>query len=465
MSDKVLKKNLDNEIENIRVKFENGLFDEVLEHTLELQCTFPKSAALFMIVGDAFTKLNQLDEAIKNYKTVIKFQPNFAPSYYHLAIALEEKGNLDPAIDNYKMAIKVKPDYAEAYNNLGAALKVKGQIKNANKNFTIAIELKPSLAQPYFNKGLLLKEQGKLRLAVYYFKHAIKYNPNYMEAYLNMGDIFRSLGDLEGSIINYNHALELLPVNRRANDGIGISIRYYIRAIYNNLIKKSEKVENLIEIEKRKLRTNVEKRNIWFIDVPRTSSTAIKMLLGKKFYWPFGQSNLSYDSKNTNISRSFLTPDHTPSFIAKEYLGNDLWKQIETFAVVRNPYSWCASLWHFAKKYNDLGLKVHTFDQFLGSFEDKLVGDFNSREIYASSYSQSDYLVDCEGRKIVKSILKMEDRYSIDKYLRKMNISEYGKTHLIRFGNETKSNDFKLENSHMKKIERIFKKDFENLNY
>ena len=140
----------------------------------------------------------------------------------------------------------------------------------------------------------------------------------------------------------------------------------------------------MIDLERDKLKEKINTHPFWFIDITRTSSTAIKVALGAKFGWPFGQNYYHDITGRVVISmlRSLLLPSHTPAFMVKHILGDELWTKIDTFTVVRNPYSWCSSLWHHAMKNHNLGLRTNTFDQFLGSLEEKLLGDFTKRKIF-----------------------------------------------------------------------------------
>ena len=115
-----------------------------------------------------------------------------------------------------------------------------------------------------------------------------------------------------------------------------------------------------------------------------------------------------------SMLRSLLLPSHTPAFMVKHILGDELWAKIDTFTVVRNPYSWCSSLWHHAMKNHNLGLRTNTFDQFLGSLEEKLLGDFTKRKIFPSNYRQVDYILDAEGKVLVKNFMKLEYKKTID---------------------------------------------------
>ena len=114
---------------------------------------------------------------------------------------------------------------------------------------------------------------------------------------------------------------------------------------------------------------------------------------------------------------------------------------------------------------NILGVKTDTLDKFLGSFQEKLEGNFTKRAIYPSSYQQTDYILDANGKIMVKHLLRLEDRKAIDCFLNARGIFGYSKTHLMHFGNETLSEEYEIASRDKKKIQLIFERDFEILGY
>ena len=242
---------------------------------------------------------------------------------------------------------------------------------------------------------------------------------------------------------------------------------FYFFSLNNESLSNIQSIDNLIELERQTLRRKISEHSFWFVDIPKTSSTAINVLLGSKFGSPFGKNNY-FDSNGlqvAQINRSLLLPDHTPAFIAKHYIGDDLWERIDRFTVVRNPYSWCSSLWHHTLKHHYLGIRANTFEQFLDFLEEKVAGDFTRRMIYPTNYRQTDYILDIKGKKLVNQLFRLEDRNAIHEYLKSKGISGYLGTQLMRFGNETKSSDYEIKSFEKKKIEHIFQRDFEILGY
>ena len=84
MLDSVTQETLDNEIHRLCDLFSQGSIQETLDQATQLLKRFPETTALYIIAGDANTKLKQFDSAIKNYKKAIDLKPDFAVSHFNL---------------------------------------------------------------------------------------------------------------------------------------------------------------------------------------------------------------------------------------------------------------------------------------------------------------------------------------------------------------------------------------------
>lgn len=157
------------------------------------------------------------------------------------------------------------------------------------------------------------------------------------------------------------------------------------------------------DIDKADERTSalVREQGFWFVDVPRTSSTSIRVQLGAQFGAINGKANiLAEDRQYATKGQKFR--DHTTALKMRRALGAELWDSLYTFAFVRDPYARIYSLYHYLLKVGNkpksLSLRV-----FLQKIKD---GEF-SRIEYASA---SAYMMDPDGRVIVSKVCKFESR-------------------------------------------------------
>jgi Tfp pilus assembly protein PilF len=68
-----------------------------------------KQAALFATnAGDLLLSKGQIDDAIAQYRTAIKDQPDYAPAHRQLAVALAQKGQMTEADAERKLGVETK---------------------------------------------------------------------------------------------------------------------------------------------------------------------------------------------------------------------------------------------------------------------------------------------------------------------------------------------------------------------
>ncbi len=125
---------------------------------------------------------------------------------------------------------------------------------------------------------------------------------------------------------------------------ISFIFRDYIWVTKNSLFKRETDIEELIKLEKKKLKLKLSKVPLWFIDIPRTSSTTTQFHMRNTYGWPFSKRNIISNGKIIH-ERSLLMPNHTPAIIAKYLIGEKDWDSLNSFTIVRDPYKGCVSLW------------------------------------------------------------------------------------------------------------------------
>ena len=78
-------------------------------------------------LGNVYTALERLDEAVACYEQALHIQPRLAEAHNNLGAARQAQGDAAEAEACYRRALQLKPDYADAHNNLGNILKAAGE--------------------------------------------------------------------------------------------------------------------------------------------------------------------------------------------------------------------------------------------------------------------------------------------------------------------------------------------------
>ena len=86
--------------------------------------------------------MGDLEEAIKEYKLSIKFDPTYDIAYNNLGVIyLDDLVQLQFAIECFDKAVECNPNYALAYYNLGRCYALKNENIEAAKYFQQAMDV------------------------------------------------------------------------------------------------------------------------------------------------------------------------------------------------------------------------------------------------------------------------------------------------------------------------------------
>ncbi len=148
------------------------------------------SAREYMERGMDYANRGEYGQAIIEYNSAIKLNPNYKEAYNSLGEAYYKKGHYENAIKAFSYAIKLSPTYIEAHNNLGLSFERKGDMLKAKKAYEVVLKIDPINVEGLFNLGGILYKIEMLRAAIKKYERIIEINPKYTPAYLKLGDIY-----------------------------------------------------------------------------------------------------------------------------------------------------------------------------------------------------------------------------------------------------------------------------------
>jgi len=108
---------------------------------------------------------NDLQEAVGQFRIVIKLDPSGTDAWLLLGTALDNLGQPDEAINAYKQTINLNPasqNARDAHNNLGLVYLSKKEFAKAKAQFEAALALDPSFNASRLNLEKLRKRKPKL---------------------------------------------------------------------------------------------------------------------------------------------------------------------------------------------------------------------------------------------------------------------------------------------------------------
>jgi tetratricopeptide (TPR) repeat protein len=93
--------------------------------------------------GVAYNRNNEQKKALADFNTVLKRQPQSAPTRLMRGVAYAQLHQWDRAVDDFSAAIRIDQSFAQAYVLRGRAYEQKGALKKAAADYTRAIALAP----------------------------------------------------------------------------------------------------------------------------------------------------------------------------------------------------------------------------------------------------------------------------------------------------------------------------------
>lgn len=147
-------------------------------------------------------------------ENLVGYQPY--TDHYVLGISYQNLGQLEPAMKEYKTSLKYRPDFAPSRNNLANVYAQLGKTDLAVEEYKRAMLSDPSYEKSYYNLAILYHKKGDLDFAIEYYSKAIKVNPRYELAHLNLGRAYSQKGLVEEAKGEWRKVLELNPSNAEA---------------------------------------------------------------------------------------------------------------------------------------------------------------------------------------------------------------------------------------------------------
>ena len=211
--------NIEKKIKIILNHFEIGDYKFVLNETIKLSRQNPDNSFLKNLLGSVYLKLNDIKNAIHNFKLSIKLLPSNIAPINNLANAL--KRNLEYAESEqwYLRALKLDPNYFNALMNYGNLKMSTNKVNEAINLFNKAIKLNPKYHLIYFNLATAYQAIGNFSEAENNIRECLKINPTFSPA-------DKLLSNYITYNNNNNHFLELK--NKIANTEISQKNKIYL---------------------------------------------------------------------------------------------------------------------------------------------------------------------------------------------------------------------------------------------
>jgi tetratricopeptide (TPR) repeat protein len=172
-------------------------------------------------LANLLVRRKRLDDAISEFRQVLRQRPDFAAAHLHLGAALFDRSAFEESERCYREALRLDPAYAEAYCNLGGLLIKLGRLDEAEINLRHACKLRSGFPEALNNLGHLLRMRGRLDEAEICCREALRLSPDYVPAQLTLGNVLRESDRFHEAEACFRIALDHNPAWPEALNNLG----------------------------------------------------------------------------------------------------------------------------------------------------------------------------------------------------------------------------------------------------
>jgi tetratricopeptide (TPR) repeat protein len=169
---------------------------------------YNKILGLFILSSE-----EKYQEAIPEYRQILKRQPGLKIVRYKLGQALFHTGSYELALDQFKEVIDSRAGESLAVFDLAQTYLKLGRVDDAILGFQRTLQMDPGHYRARTNLGVLYKNQGKLDEAVEELEQAVSIAPDSVFALSNLGVTYSMKEQHEKAIRTLEKAFELAPEN------------------------------------------------------------------------------------------------------------------------------------------------------------------------------------------------------------------------------------------------------------
>lgn len=246
---------------------------------------------------------NKNDEAIKEFKKVLAFDPQNMDAYASLGKIYQAKGNTAEAIKYFKTAVQLDRTSVTAHNNLGNVYLQAKQYKDAEKEFKISAKMDPINPLADYTLGILYTQTERFGEAEAQFNKVAKVSPRDGNVPYSLGVLYNKMGRPEDAAKKLEKALTLKSDFPAAN--------YELGAAYAKMGEADKAAEQLAILDSKQsslandLAFIVNKPKMVYIDSAKNSS--FNQLLGARTpLWMLDPTLLTPDtSKKISVAIQF----------------------------------------------------------------------------------------------------------------------------------------------------------------
>ncbi len=209
--------------------------EETLKSCQEILKIQPNNLHVYWIMGNIYSKENDLDEAINSYQKAIEIAPEKVNFYLSLADSYRKQKNYAEALKIYQQILSFNAENAEIYCLMSTIYEEKADIETAIHACNQGLKVQPKYFNIYDRLGRLYQKQNRLEEAINIYNQAIELEPHHLSSLNILADIYINKNELNLATIYSQKALTIQPNNP------------YVNLTFAKLNRKQGKLDQAIE--------------------------------------------------------------------------------------------------------------------------------------------------------------------------------------------------------------------------
>lgn len=134
--------------EQIKALYERGKYKQVLPDIKKLVAEKPSDIEARTMLASASWLDGDQENALVQYRAILKIDPRHADSRYRLGILLRERNELEKAVSELEKAVELRPDSVIFLTELAKAYSKNGRYPEAIETLRTALEASPDGSTP-----------------------------------------------------------------------------------------------------------------------------------------------------------------------------------------------------------------------------------------------------------------------------------------------------------------------------
>jgi Flp pilus assembly protein TadD len=161
--------------------------------------------------GTAFPRTAERDRVDKDFRLIVRPEPNEAHAQFVLGLTAYRDGRLEEAVAAIGKALELDGTNADFLCGHAAACAALGKVEEALGGFRRALGLRPDLAEAHHGLGRLLDAAGRAEEAEASLRESLRWHPDAPRVQLDLADLLARRGKLDEAEERFRQAARLDP--------------------------------------------------------------------------------------------------------------------------------------------------------------------------------------------------------------------------------------------------------------